>query len=179
MRKLNCVFLIGFLLILIAGCSKLEIQPDPLYSSDESALKGAKKHAVPFKGQFVNWERDDYVAPDPDLGADMRAYFDGEGNATHLGKTLQFQDQQWAYTAEGATGWGTMIFTAANGDELWSTYTSSFLWEDWPVFIIPGLGEFAGGTGRFVNATGTFIMDETFDMNSERGTGKYTGTILY
>ena len=42
MKKLNCVFLFGFLLILIAGCSKLDIQPDPLYSSDESALKGKK-----------------------------------------------------------------------------------------------------------------------------------------
>ena len=42
MKKLNCVFLFGFLLILIAGCSKLDIQPDPLYSSDESALKSKK-----------------------------------------------------------------------------------------------------------------------------------------
>ena len=42
MKKINCVLLFGFLLILIAACSKLEIQPDPLYSGDESALKGAK-----------------------------------------------------------------------------------------------------------------------------------------
>ena len=42
MKKLNCVFLFGFLLILIAGCSKLDIQPDPLYSNDESALKKVK-----------------------------------------------------------------------------------------------------------------------------------------
>jgi hypothetical protein len=165
--------------ILIAGCSKLEIQPDPLYSSDESALKSAKKHEVPFKGQFVNWERKDYVAPDPDPPATMRAYFDGEGNATHLGKTLQFQDQQWEEGALGAKGWGTMIFTAANGDELWSTYTSSFLWEDWPVFIIPGKGEFTGGTGRFENATGSFDMEETYDYLNEMGTGIYTGTIKY
>ena len=175
MRKLNCVFLFGFLLILIAGCSKLEIQPDPLYSNDDSALKGAKKHEVPFKSQFVMWEREEV----PDDKVDYRAYFDGEGNATHLGKTILFQDQSWVYGAEGATGWGTMIFTAANGDELRSTYTSSFLWEDWPVFILPGEGEFAGGTGRFVNATGSFTMDETFDVNSLTGTGVYTGEIKY
>ena len=30
------------MLILIAGCSKLDIQPTPLYSSDESALKKVK-----------------------------------------------------------------------------------------------------------------------------------------
>jgi len=47
MKKLNCVFLFGFLLILIAGCSKLDIQPDPLYSSDESALKGKKGKPTP------------------------------------------------------------------------------------------------------------------------------------
>jgi hypothetical protein len=47
MKKLNCVFLFGFLLILIAGCSKLDIQPDPLYSSDESALKGKKVKPTP------------------------------------------------------------------------------------------------------------------------------------
>ena len=156
----------------------MEIQPDPLYSSDESALKSAKKHEVPFKGQFVNWERKDYVAPDPDPPATMRAYFDGEGNATHLGKTLQFQDQQWEEGDLGAKGWGTMIFTAANGDELYSTYTSSFLW-NWPVIIISGEGKFTEGTGRFENASGTFTLDETFDLGSGMGSGIYTGTILY
>ena len=185
MKKLNCVLLFGFLLILIAGCSKLEIQPDPLYSSDESALKGSKSsnHERPFKvnksyGPF-------WIVPgggecgDPPMA---QGFISGEGNATHLGKftvvntycmdlrTLISEDPKY-WNWEGA-------MTAANGDILATDILNPVVGGD----INPGADGVTyytytvnseRSTGRFEGATGTILMwgSATFDPNS-----LFTGT---
>lgn len=172
--------------LLFCACEKdnsdLLIEDQATAQFEDGALKGAErhkgamKHEVPFKGQFVNWDQFASDLPASDPPSDLRLYFDGEGYASHLGKTIQFQDQKWVFGPEGAEGWGEMILTAANGDELWSTYTSSF---PYSTFIITGQGEFNGGTGRFEDASGTFTLVETYDMDNNLGTSTYTGTIMY
>ena len=57
MRELKCVLMFGLVLLLIVGCSKEQIQPDPLNATDDVSLKKAnaskkeckEDHFVPFK----------------------------------------------------------------------------------------------------------------------------------
>lgn len=114
MKKLNCVFLFGFLLILIAGCSKLDIQPDPLYSSDESALKGKKIKPTPtvsyaITGDMVGSGTADNITLT--LGEAFGAYADTYIGRVEIGNfsygrekgiRLNFimADESWAFTVE-------------------------------------------------------------------------------
>ena len=175
--------LVFFGALLICACEKdnsdLLMEDLAQTQLEDGALKGAKKHAVPFKASFETYELDEEYPP-PDDGADWRSYAHGIGNASHLGKTVLWQDQRWLsdYPVDN-TGWGDMILTAANGDELWSVYTNYHTWEDFPFFDITGDGVFTGGTGRFEDATGTFTLVETWNLFEGKGTGTYTGEIYY
>ena len=72
-----------------------------------------------------------------------------EGVATHLGKfTAAFNEQ------------GMVVFTAANGDQLFAQPTALGPTEDPTVWHIEG--NFVGGTGRFEGADGTFSHDIIF-----------------
>jgi hypothetical protein len=69
---------------------------------------------------------------------------------------------------------GSLVYTAANGDELRATFSGGF--------IAPGVAvgtyQFTGGTGRFVNASGTAVFQaETLDFVDFTVT--FSGTIAY
>jgi hypothetical protein len=72
----------------------------------------------------------------------------GEGQATHLGRFTRLSNV--VVHPEDGSAEGTIVFTAANGDQLFMdviglpTTTAS----------ISGTYTFTGGTGRFSNATG-------------------------
>ena len=72
-----------------------------------------------------------------------------EGTASHLGHFTA------AFNADGV-----VVFTAANGDELWALPTSLAPTDDPTVWHTEGI--FIGGTGRFVGASGTFSHDVIF-----------------
>ena len=70
------------------------------------------------------------------------------GHSTHLGKfTGAFNDE------------GLVVFTAANGDELWAAPSAMDP-------STPGVlhidGNYVGGTGRFAGASGAFAVDLIF-----------------
>jgi hypothetical protein len=168
MKRCYSVLLLSFVFLLIAGCSKLEIQPDPLYSSNESALKSAKEHFVPFKGEFMVYYAEDGPGDHP-------MYLEGGGKATHLGKTFLQHGQTWV----GTEGSGDLLFTAANGDELCAIYTNSMVFE-FPMVIMEGEATFtSGGTGRFEYATGGFEIEATWNVLTNEGTATYIGEIMY
>ena len=72
-----------------------------------------------------------------------------EGTASHLGKFTG------AFNAQGV-----VVFTAANGDELFAQPTVLAPTDDPTVWHTEGI--FVGGTGRFEGATGTFSHDIIF-----------------
>jgi hypothetical protein len=180
MKKLYFL-LVFFGALLCCACEKdnYDLLVEDQTQLENSALKGAMKQAVPFNAGFVNYELPDEDPPPPDPDAHLRLYVHGTGNATHLGLTYQWQDQKWKFGPGGPEGWGTMILTAANGDELWSEFTNSFDPATFPFLAITGEGHFTGGTGRFENATGTYTMFETYHVINAEGEGTYTGEILY
>jgi len=152
MRNLKHVLVFGLALMIFAGCSKEEIQPDPLNTADDVYLKAAKvkngpDHFVPFKASFelvasfdhfgplyqIDHQTDwpDFLPGPGPLPGGMHITIKGNGKATHLGKTGLEIVQWWtrlhpspppAVTGYWSYGQGSTTFFASNGDELWATY---------------------------------------------------------
>jgi hypothetical protein len=83
--------------------------------------------------------------PDPDTGTPGVVEYTGQ--ATHLGRFTRTE----YFFFDGLGGiFGTMVFTAADGDQLFVDFDGQFT----PP-TAEGTYEFKGGTGRFLNAAGT------------------------
>jgi hypothetical protein len=70
---------------------------------------------------------------------------------------------------------GTVVVTAANGDQIFQTYSNSS--------ETAGMVTYMGGTGRFEDVTGeahtTFVVTPTTDPNVVQVTGSLEGSISY
>lgn len=170
--------------LLFCACEKENI--DPLVQQDqaqpqlkETALKGAKKHYVPFTAKFVQEQTFIELVPD---GANI--VMEGTGNATHLGKTDLWVGQFWGGNFPYLEGAADVVFTAANGDELWAdlyAYNTMELDDNFnPVFAnVTGSGTFTGGTGRFINAEGHYELSAYADLVTGKSEAWYSGKIMY
>jgi hypothetical protein len=107
-----------------------------------------------------------FNAFDPTVGA----RFEGIAQATHLGKVTQTGTLFLSPVPNEdglLPGYGSVILTAANGDQLFFNYTG---------LLNPatGLGtgalEFAGGTGRFADAAGKGTFVANLDLSQPIGT---------
>ena len=98
---------------------------------------------VPFQGKAEGATTN--VTPDPG-GVVLTVH--AEGNATSLGR----YSREEVLLFNPATGIvsGSIVFTAANGDELIGTVAGGFV----SPTTATGTYTFTGGTGRFANATG-------------------------
>ena len=105
----------------------------------------------------------------------------GEGTISHLGKSMLLED--WCFDSTIPNDNGTkrsVIFVAANGDELWSN-DGTVQWTS-PLSFVEEF-EFIGGTGRFTNASGTFTETVEITAPDAQGAGTFTlnseGTLTY
>lgn len=138
---------------------------------------------VPFKGT-VSGELQFLPAPDcPTWGLATTA-IDVPGVASHLGRITM--SSRHCSPAGADFGPGTMTFTAANGDQLFSTYSGSAPFPGPGTDIVHGTSHntITGGTGRFEHATGYFdqtaaIQFQGFDDFSWPATWTWTGVIHY
>ena len=85
------------------------------------------------------------VSPDP-AGVVLTVL--AEGNATHLGRFSR--EETILFNPDTGVLTGLIVFTAANGDQLFSTVVGGFISPN----TATGTYTFTGGTGRFANATG-------------------------
>jgi hypothetical protein len=76
------------------------------------------------------------------------------GIATHLGN---FTRTEYVFFGPGGAISGSVIFKAANDDELWVDFSGGFI----SPTTAEGTYTFAGGTGRFSDATGTASFQGT------------------
>jgi hypothetical protein len=79
---------------------------------------------------------------------------ESEGTATHLG---DFTRIEYVFFGPGGAIAGTVVFTAANGDQLWADFEGDFI----SLTTAEGTYTFTGGTGRFSDATGTASFEAT------------------
>jgi len=100
----------------------------------------------------------------------------GGGIATLIGRfTLTWR---FTVTIADGTGTGPVRFTAANGDEIFTTAAGISWPADTPgVFHIQEIQTITGGTGRFAGARGTFVVERLTDLNTGLTSGSFHGTI--
>ena len=103
---------------------------------------GAKKQ-VPFRGTAEGAT----VSVSPDPGGVVLAVR-AEGNATQLGRFSR--EETILFNPATGTLTGLIVFTAANGDQLFGTVEGGFV----SPTQATGSYTFTGGTGRFRNASG-------------------------
>src|SRR5829696_4089809 len=88
----------------------------------------------------------------------------GGGTATHIGRYTIVNSHCVDPTNGGLTE-GTFVKTAANGDQIFGRYVGSSIPTGPGTFTISGTVTFAGGSGRFADASGTTTMAGTLDAD--------------
>ena len=111
-----------------------------------SAVGGTDR---PFTGSTVGLAS---FLPDRSCPLGFRSVTETSGTASHLGLVSFSSDHCFAPPNLITEGQGT--FVAANGDELYLTYTGACNPPDFATCITDNA--IVGGTGRFANATGEF-----------------------
>lgn len=125
-------------------------------------------HMVRFKGNLAGSQT---LTPlQPGVGAVQGS---AAGTSTLLGAfTVEFPH---TVTFATRSGDGTYTFVAANGDTLTATFVGQA--QGGPIVSIEEHARITGGTGRFEDATGTFVVQRTFDPATGSTQGTFEGTI--
>jgi hypothetical protein len=140
--------------------------------------------AVPWRAAGPEWVLQE--APHPDCGPGrLKVEVEGTGQASHLGRYTILRQHCFnlaTFTIED----GSFVQTAANGDELWGTYTGSteavleFAPDGSPlVIVIASPTQITGGTGRFAHASGAGHTRGVFNVVTKVGTFTFSGEITY
>ena len=138
--KARILLVLAIALVLVVASSALTV----------AAAAGA---VVPFKAHYQTY-------PEP-VGSPTNGILTlaipGEGQATHLGRSTWYADMQVDLSQVPNVQTGTMVFTAANGDQLFGTFAGNSTPPTGPVEFW-GDFEITEGTGRFegVTCTGTY-----------------------
>jgi hypothetical protein len=106
------------------------------------ALTASAGDQVPFKG-----EADEVITGTESLPDGLHITVFTTGQATHLGR---FTREASAVLQPDGVVVGTLVWTAANGDQLFASLEAGFVSPTTAV----GTYTFVGGTGRFENASG-------------------------
>lgn len=115
--------------------------------------------------------------------SDFVIRFSLEGRATHLGNVTATAEHCTRIDFQtGLSSWrdGVLIFTAADGDQLWDSYESAGSFPP-PDPDVPSreLHEFTGGTGRFVGASGEGMSHVACDTSAGTCVFEMEGVIVY
>lgn len=144
----SCVWAFGLLAILAGAGSPIQLRAE-----------GADP-AQPFRGSAHGMVTG--VAPPNEL------IIEATGTVTHLGRFTR--EERLFLNGDGSFS-GTIVFTAANGDELWAAFDGAFA----SATTAEGTYTFTGGTGRFADATGgqtSTLTRQTGSMSRLRSRGR-------
>ena len=159
--------------LLAAGCGEPLSPVAPSAEALGSAAATAWSHngtlEIPFKGKLEG-----SVTVTPLQPPTANVQIEATGNATHLGRFSLVVPHEVNFATR--TGTGTYTFTAANGDQLFASFTGQALTFP-PMVSVVENATITGGTGRFAGATGSFIARRLFDQAAGWTTGTVEGTI--
>jgi len=128
---------------------------------------------VPFRGRLEGTFAITPVAPTV-----VFVLLTGTGEATHLGE-FAFTVPHFVDVSTGnGVATGAYQFTAANGDTLFAAFNGQSTPTTNPdVHHIVETATITGGTGRFADATGAFIVDRLINVVTSTTSGSFDGTI--
>jgi len=157
--------------IIILGAWKNE-SPGSKTTANRISAVSAKKKNVPFSAHFETMSTGSVQFPI------LQLHSTGRGLGLHIGKsTLEaFPAINLITLAVN----GTLTITAANGDEIFASFTGtrSAAGPGQP-FTVNATYTITGGTGRFENASGSFEGISTGIVGNPAGTASYVGDISY
>ena len=136
----------------------------------------AGKNPVPFRGTVQTAEVLDFSGgPTAVTSTGV-----GSGTAIHLGKFTVAWKVVIDFTTPGGVATGPGVFTAANGDQLFTTLAGvGFPTDDPNVVFIVEEQTIVGGTGRFAGASGVFIRQSLANLATGLTSGSFSGTIVF
>jgi hypothetical protein len=144
-----------------------------------AAFAAPSAGATPYKGSWASHEIPTFDPAPPPNAVTMYVDLDAWGNATHLGRyTAKFAaavDVAGCGCSEG----DTIHFIGANGDSLYGVGSAVGV----PVPDLPGFHRvthhfgITGGTGRFVDATGSFTVIRLVNLATGVSSGSFDGSI--
>ena len=168
-----------FLILSVVMATLFACSSDSMSTDDMNKPGGERATPVNFK--IKNLEGTYTLGPGDDSCGPNFLIARGEGTVSHLGKSMVLED--WCFDQTIPNDPGTkrsVIFVAANGDELWSN-DGTVQWTS-PLSFVEEF-EFIGGTGRFSNASGTFTETVEISPPDAQGAGTFTlnseGTLTY
>ena len=133
------------------------------------ALPALGDDARPLKGHA-----DEVITSAQQVGDELLVTATGQGQATHLGQFTRLANVVISLVDGSAKG--TVVFTAANGDDLFveidAVPTGS------PT-TVAGTYTFTGGTGRFNGASGTAEFAGAFASDGIHISVAFEGTLQY
>jgi hypothetical protein len=139
---------------------------------------------VPFKGRFEGLALLTPAPTTPGFARTVSVSVDATGNATHLGRfalAIPHQvDFPTGFPTNPATSSGSYQFVAANGDTLSADFIGTVTSVSGVLHAVE-IATITGGTGRFADATGTFIVERVVLVDPATGIrttiGSFEGTI--
>ncbi len=139
-----------------------------------TALAAPADNQVPFKGQIQTAEVLDLSG----FPTDVTSSAVGEGNATELGQFSVTWLVHIDFTAAIPEAVGEGVFTAANGDTLFTHIVGvGYPTAEPNVLSIVEEQTIVGGTGRFEGATGKFTRRSLSNLVTGLSSGSFSGTI--
>ena len=110
----------------------------------------------------------------------QRLHIDGICQLRHLGRTAVSAEQTVTFGPTGTAIAATIIYVAANGDRLFSAFSGTGTLPDQNFMVtFTGTETFAGGTGRFVSATGWASTSGSASLLTSTGQLDASGTLSY
>ena len=127
--------------------------------------------AVPFRGVIRGVEIPTFQFPL------LFVHTTGTGNASHLGRFGMTYDLTVDLLTHDTSG--SAVFTAANGDQLFTDVVGhgTSNGDDTAASVVE-IHTIAGGTGRFAEATGSFIRTLLLDLVTGADAGSFDGTLV-
>ena len=161
--------------LFLISCQKDLKDINPQITANSTAVVAQSKMRVPFKGDFVTSR--EYLSAPPLL----RLRITATGTASHLGQTTAISYPTIDFrTPPPFHVSGTQVMTAANGDQVFVSFTGySFPPDANGVIVITASNTITGGTGRFADATGSFHATSLAHTHSPVGSFSFEGTISY
>ena len=161
--------------LFLAACSAGDAPTGPALSGTRAAATPDR----PITGRCATTFG--FLAPTPDQPRNVqRLRFDGTCQLSHLGRTTVAAVQTVTFGASGTTITNGATYTAANGDELRSSYEATGSFPDAAGNVcFSGTERYVGGTGRFADARGESRLDGCASVVSFTGAYAIDGRIAY
>jgi hypothetical protein len=98
----------------------------------------------------------------------------------HLGRTTASVEETGTFTASGPLIAAVITYTAANGDQLVTTFSGTATFPSpTGVVTVAGRETVTGGTGRFAGASGSMLRTGSVSVVSLSGQYETRGTVSY